>query len=1025
MNRVRLTRRELLLLAGASGVTGAMAGRSRAARRPIAPDRKARGSDLQKTMIWTSAPEPQGTHFVAFRKQFTLPTLPQTALLHLFADVRYLLWINGQYVTRGPARFNPKGPEYDSIPVTPYLKAGDNTLAVLVLANASNGKMMHHAPGLTARLEAATDTVVGTDTSWKWSARTRYGPPEVEWGNVRDRVDAGVEDGDWTLPGYDDTTWQAVAAVDGAQWGALTPRRIPLLRETPLPAALSDGQALPMTLTAGQNISFDVGRLAQAYTVLDLDADAGTTLTLTHAGIPYTARPGRQNYVSSDTCGFQTATLHVNTGRLVLHEFRAVERLYPFDCVGSFHSSDPLLDKIWAMCARSVLVMSEDSYVDCADRERTEWMDDDPPGFDITRTAFAGPGVDGGKLYADPRLLEEMLRRTALTQQPDGWVKAHTCSDRFDIHAYMEDRSCDWVEGARRYYDSTQNPEPIREIWPVIVTQMDWFLNRRTTRGLVRAREWVVWGNPMGYQTCEGAGLNAFVYKALVDAAYLGGVIGEKAEAARFAQAARALSAAFNSVLWDENSGTYYSGFYAQGDENTSKLSVENGLAQPTMFPALWALDQDIVPPARRARVTRYLLANRRQASRVMTFYYLFEQLYALQEAEADREVLDTLRTKWQGMAETGWKTSWEEFEGASKAHIYGSFPGYFLSAYVLGVRRTGPVWERRLLIEPRLGDLEGAEGTVVTEYGPVPVAWKRRPGRLDFHLTVPVGVTATVKVPRLGAKARLVLNGKPVLAETQGRYFVVTLRAGGHSGTSTFVDTPPPPPAPVVTRTSGVSEAAFEADIRRDSLIGLGRPTFLSTTDEKVTIDGGGTNADALRNGTTRNGAGGDETTNDGQTFRGYGDGDTVTFHLDTSKNTRGYDLTEIATFAGHADARASQNYSVSISHVSAPAKFVTLVPMVSVTCGGGSSEVIIRDPAGGAIKNGTAVKARGVAAIRFDFRDGPVAAGPGTGFNVYREVQILGEPTEFKARISCLRKDTEPYLPMAEARGLMALIG
>ena len=163
-----------------------------------------------------------------------------------------------------------------------------------------------------------------------------------------------------------------------------------------------------------------------------------------------------------------------------------------------------------------------------------------------------------------------MLRRTALTQQPDGWVKAHTCSDRFDIHAYMEDRACDWVQGARRYYESTHNAEPIREIWPVIVTQMNWFLNHRTPRGLVRAREWVVWGNPMGYQTCEGAGLNAFIYKALVDAAYLGGVIGESAQAARYAQAAQALAAAFNTVLWDETNGTYYSGFFAEGDKNTS-----------------------------------------------------------------------------------------------------------------------------------------------------------------------------------------------------------------------------------------------------------------------------------------------------------------------------------------------------------------------------------------------------------------------------------------------------------------------
>jgi len=28
---------------------------------------------------------------------------------------------------------------------------------------------------------------------------------------------------------------------------------------------------------------------------------------------------------------------------------------------------------------------------------------------------------------------------------------------------------------------------------------MDYFLARRTERGLVRARDWVVWGNPVGY----------------------------------------------------------------------------------------------------------------------------------------------------------------------------------------------------------------------------------------------------------------------------------------------------------------------------------------------------------------------------------------------------------------------------------------------------------------------------------------------------------------------------------------------
>ena len=52
--------------------------------------------------------------------------------------------------------------------------------------------------------------------------------------------------------------------------------------------------------------------------------------------------------------------------------------------------------------------------------------------------------------------------------------------------------------------------------------------------------------------------------------------------------------------------------------------------------------------------------------------------------------------------------------------------------------------------------------------------------------------------------------------------------------------------------------------------------------------------NTEALFNGTTRNGAGGDETLNDGKTIRGYGRTNSLTLHLDTSKNRGRYDLTK-----------------------------------------------------------------------------------------------------------------------------------
>ena len=66
-------------------------------------------------MIWTSASLVEKGGYFVFRKRFDLEESGSIAQLQLFADSRYLLWINGQYVLRGPYRFNPKRPEYDLI----------------------------------------------------------------------------------------------------------------------------------------------------------------------------------------------------------------------------------------------------------------------------------------------------------------------------------------------------------------------------------------------------------------------------------------------------------------------------------------------------------------------------------------------------------------------------------------------------------------------------------------------------------------------------------------------------------------------------------------------------------------------------------------------------------------------------------------------------------------------------------------------------------------------------------------------
>ncbi len=87
---------------------------------------------------------------VGFRKGITLSEIPESAKLHIFADARYMLWINGTYVAQGPNRFDPKRPEYDTLHVRDYLNQGANTIAVLVQSHLSNYRFIKNTSGLGA-----------------------------------------------------------------------------------------------------------------------------------------------------------------------------------------------------------------------------------------------------------------------------------------------------------------------------------------------------------------------------------------------------------------------------------------------------------------------------------------------------------------------------------------------------------------------------------------------------------------------------------------------------------------------------------------------------------------------------------------------------------------------------------------------------------------------------------------------------------------------------------------------------------
>jgi|CXWL01.1.fsa_nt_gi hypothetical protein len=209
------------------------------------------------------------------RRTFDLPRAPARAMVYVTADTRYQLFVNGSFVLRGPARSAAHHQSFDAFDVARFLRAGNNVLA-LRFHHTGLAQPYHEQtrPGLLVQLEMVHDgktSILGTDRQWKmrrdpsWDSESprinHWHDASVDIVDLRQRLD------DWSMPGFDDSSWPAAASIvpGGARsskgsslmpgpkwwpapqddyvpqaitppWTALVPRDLPLLSESPVKA---------------------------------------------------------------------------------------------------------------------------------------------------------------------------------------------------------------------------------------------------------------------------------------------------------------------------------------------------------------------------------------------------------------------------------------------------------------------------------------------------------------------------------------------------------------------------------------------------------------------------------------------------------------------------------------------------------------------------------------------------------------------------------------------------------------------
>ncbi len=274
---------------------------------------------------------------VQFRRSFTVTDVPASAPLRISADSRYILWVNGVEVGRGPIRSQPRRLRYDEYDVASHLDGGANVIAVLVTYYGHANSFWQPAPssGLMGRdAQLVVEARIGEDwlvSDEQWRAVRSPAWRTVDATTTLDGVpvellDARELDPGWLVGGFDDACWVPATLLrvshDGGfaesrppvdPYGAVLPRGIGALGgDRMLPASvmvertrlLDDLPDHPARRVAAQLmgrgdrasvslpydvvpdpdnvtvLTLDFGRIVAGHVELDLDAPAGVRVDL-------------------------------------------------------------------------------------------------------------------------------------------------------------------------------------------------------------------------------------------------------------------------------------------------------------------------------------------------------------------------------------------------------------------------------------------------------------------------------------------------------------------------------------------------------------------------------------------------------------------------------------------------------------------------------------------------------------------------------------------------------------------------
>jgi hypothetical protein len=686
--------------------------------------------------IWTAEAGPANTWLCA-RTAWELPAVPATVPVRIAADSKYWLWVNGVPVVREGALKRGPTPEdtwCDEVDLAPHLRAGANTIAVLVWYWGRHG--FSHKDSGHGGLLVQGPAGLRSGRHWKVRVHPAFGVTGLPHPNMRlsehnVRFDARLDDPAWAAPGYDDRGWAAATehgVAPCAPWGRLFPRPIPLWRDGE-PRAFANAKDLPAVSTGKEVVghlpsNLHVTVLIDVETavpgqLIDIRADhylGGGGGSDSNVRAEYVTRAGRQQWECPAWINGHRIELRLPAG-ITLHALRWRETGYDCDFAGSFACDDPFLEKLWDKARRTLYVTMRDTYFDCPDRERAQWWGD--------------VVVELGETFYCLDRRSDLLSRKAILdlvrwQRADDTLYSPVPAGSW--HAELPPQMLAAVSryGFPHYVLGSADATIAATAYPAVKRYLGVW--HQDDRGLVVHRsggwDWGDWGDHVDLALID----NGWLHLALDGAILLAGLAGAQADIAGYRARQARIAAGVRAHLWHGEG--YRSPQAKHYDDRGNALMVLTGIATPDQHPAIVSV-----------------LMGSRFASPYMEKYVL-EALFSLGH---ERLALQRMHERYATMVKD-WRATLYEFWSLDNAwstsnHAWAGGPLTLLSQFVAGVAPLEPGF-RRFAVRPQPGPLRRVAATVLAVAGAIAVAFTRDADGLVLDVEVPTGATAVAELP-------------------------------------------------------------------------------------------------------------------------------------------------------------------------------------------------------------------------------------------------------------------------------------